>query len=88
MNTQKENKIGWGMLSNAWFKLAGYIIVIGSIIYFHFPIWLVMIIISVWSIVNAIYYKKFKLKKQLMTLLIMNTFILVLYAVYQLVGGV
>jgi len=80
--------IGLHTLKGAGFKMVGYIIVIGCIIIYRPPIWAIMIIISAWTVIVSLYYKRFKLKKQLIGLLYINTFIITFYVLYRMVGGV
>lgn len=80
--------IGLHTLKGTGFKLVGYVLIIGSIFLFKPPVWIIMITISAWTVAVSIYYKRFKLKKMLFGLVYINTFILIIYGLYLIVGGV
>ena len=83
-----ESPIGLQTLRDSGFKFAVWIIVIGSIMFFHPPIWIIMLVISTSSFITSIYYKTFTWKKMLKTLVVINLFILFIYSLFYFVGGI
>jgi hypothetical protein len=88
MNEKPQEKIGFGMLKKSWFQILGYAIILVIIIFFTPPIWLSIIIIDLWIVIRALWYKTFQWWKTLKSVLFADLTLGVIYLVYWWIGGV